>query len=72
MGGKGSTPYIAMEIHYDNPQLKTDMLDSSGVSIQIVRKKPGVTTEQLAEPVLDRFFRSNFEDLMGAGLPQLS
>ena len=29
------------------------------------------STEALDEPTLDRFFRGNFEDLMGAGLPAL-
>ena len=30
-----------LEIHYDNPQHKKNVVDTSGVSFQIVRKKAG-------------------------------
>ena len=38
-----------IEIHYDNPRLQTNIVDSSGVSIQLVRKKPGISSQQLAD-----------------------
>merc|ERR1719502_2563657 len=37
----------AMEIHYDNPQGLTGISDTSGLSIQLVRKKPGVSNDVL-------------------------
>ncbi|XP_055615641.1 tyramine beta-hydroxylase [Toxorhynchites rutilus septentrionalis] len=38
LGGKNFNPYIRLEVHFNNPDLKTGVVDSSGMRINVVSK----------------------------------
>ncbi|XP_055585811.1 tyramine beta-hydroxylase [Uranotaenia lowii] len=38
IGGKDSNPYIRLEVHFNNPDLKAGVIDSSGMRIKVVSK----------------------------------
>ncbi|KJH49969.1 copper type II ascorbate-dependent monooxygenase domain protein [Dictyocaulus viviparus] len=38
IGGKGGHKYLKVEIHYNNPEMLTDIIDNSGIDITITKK----------------------------------
>ncbi|XP_063825725.1 tyramine beta-hydroxylase [Ostrinia nubilalis] len=39
LGGPNANKYVMLEVHYNNPELKPDWVDSSGISIHITAKR---------------------------------